>query len=580
MSEEAEEVQAIGEPVIRPDEEEDDAAFIPVADKIEADKKKWFGVPPVGKRSLPDKLIPGTNISLGPGWNYTVHLVVLIIVEILLWAVYRGITGPIFSGFGTILFYLMHIIFAPTIHLGPIIIYWKFIRKEPGIPFMFTRKNLFTGVVFGLAAGTLWRVFQFVIYDGLATASGLNVPGTFTFFNLMVEDGYWLNFALMTFVMYCIVGPVEEFEFRSFTLDQIWRGKGVITALVISSILFGCSHIPIAIFVYKFPPMQFVAALIGWIVAGTVLAIIYVATRNIWAAIVMHAVGNWTLSVMYMAGSGAEASYTATNMIVDIMTTLLADGLMFIIFLLIFKFLWYPNLMGKKVGPDIIRQLDGFGKVKPMDRSHLQKVAAILVVINVAFLGSVMAVTAIAGTPYPFPGQSSSGGGGGKSFDPSNFAVSEGESAEFIGEYANENSDTDYQFVFSPAEKVYLKSITITVTWTDEEDYQRLIRTWENAPDEFGISASFAPNSSEEDAAPIQASSPMVQNSHGAPGEVTLTLEIEHNKTSSTNGLGIWDITVHCGVCDDNYNSLSVVKYNDLGNAYDLRISTEIYIPE
>lgn len=565
---------------VRPDE------AIPVGEALEEDdsnpeyvqrNKKWFGVPPKGKRPLPQSLIPGTKFSLGPGWNLTVHIGVLIVIEILLWAVYRGVSAPFFAGFGTTLFFVMHIIFAPLIHLGPIIIYWKLIRKEPGVPFMFTRKNLLTGVTLGLMAGTIWRVFQYLIYDSLAVATGLHESGTMTWWNLMGGPGWAFEFALMTFVMYCIVGPVEEFEFRSFALDQIWRGKSVVWALGISSVLFGCSHIPIAIFVYKFPPMMFIAALTGWIIAGVVLGLVYVVTRNIWAAVVMHAVGNWTLSVLWITSASAGGAYTLTNMFVDIATTILADGLMFVIFLIIFKFMWKPRLLGEEGGIGLFKKLDGFKGVKPKDMGHLVKVVVMLVVINFVFLGFVMAVTTGVGTSIWDDIDDTDGPAG--EFIESEYSVEPGEGFGRQS-YADEDTETVIPFAMNISEGQYLKSITVTLTWQDEEDYRRVLRTFENEPDSFGLNVSLAPDPNDDTTTNLTGSAPMTENTHGSPQTISVTVEVKHQTTDSMNGNGTWEIIVMCGECKDKYAATgpAALKYNDFGNDYDLVVETELYV--
>jgi len=537
--------------------------------------RKWFGVPPKGKRAFPQSLIPGTKISLGPGWNLTVHIAVLIIIEILLWAVYRGVSAPFFAGFGTTLFFVMHIIFAPLIHLGPIIIYWKLIRKEPGVPFMFTRKNLLTGVTLGLMAGTIWRVFQFLIYDTLAMATGIH-ESPMTWWNLMGGSGWAFEFALMTFVMYCIVGPVEEFEFRSFALDQIWRGKSVVWALGISSVLFGCSHIPIAIFVYKFTPLMFIAALTGWIIAGVVLGVVYVVTRNIWAAIVMHAVGNWTLSVMIITSASVGGAYTVTHMFVDIATTILADGLMFVIFLIIFKFMWKPRLLGEEGGIGLFKRLDGFKGIKSKDMGHLVKVVVMLVVINFVFLGFVMAVTTGVGTSIWDDIDGDDGPAG--EFIASDYSIEPGEGFGRQS-YADENTETAISFAMNISEGQYLKSVTATLTWQDEEDYQRILRTWENEPDSFGLNVSVAANPNDDTTSNLNGSVPMTENAHGSSQTISVTVEVEHQTTDSMNGNGTWEIIVMCGECKDKYASgPAAVYYNDFGNDFDLVVETEMYV--
>jgi membrane protease YdiL (CAAX protease family) len=296
---------------------------------------KWYGVPPVGARPLP------------PKWTYVLMVFGVIGLEIGIWAVYRYFTAPIFAGYGTELFFLIHIIAAPTIHLIPIILFWLLIRRERGLPFTFTKKLIMSGVIVGFIAAIIWRFLEEVTYDVFAGMAGGTVPGTFTFFNLMDSSTITI-LALMTFVHFFIVGPVEELEFRSFAQDQAARVIPNWQALIFSSVLFGCSHIPIALFVYQLPPHIFVGALIGWISAGFVFGVLYIYSRNILACIIMHGMGNWQLSVFYFSSTeiiGAMDSVTAV--VVGTVSSVVADAIMILIIFLIHKYYWQPHRRGE-----------------------------------------------------------------------------------------------------------------------------------------------------------------------------------------------------------------------------------------
>ena len=77
---------------------------------------KWYDVPAVGTKPITGK------------FSWVLIIIFVIIMEIVIWAVYRYITGVVLQlNFGDPLFYTLHIIAAPTIHLGPIFIFWWFI---------------------------------------------------------------------------------------------------------------------------------------------------------------------------------------------------------------------------------------------------------------------------------------------------------------------------------------------------------------------------------------------------------------------------------------------------------------------
>jgi membrane protease YdiL (CAAX protease family) len=346
---------------------------------------KWFGVPPKGERPLPGK------------WNYVLIVVGIIFLEIAIWAVYRYTTAPLFVGFGTELFYLAHIIAAPTIHIIPILLFWKFLRKERGLPFVFTKKLLMSGVIVGFVGAIIWRFLEEVIYDGVAGAAGGTVPGTFTFFNLMDSSTMTL-LALMTFVHFFIVGPVEELEFRGFAQDQAARVIPNWQALMLSSVLFGCSHIPIAVFVYKFPPHIFVVALIGWMSAGVVFGALYMWSRSIFACIVMHGMGNWQLSVFYFQSTALIGGMDSfTTVLVGTVSSVIADAIMILIFFLIHKFYWQPHRRGDPAFGGIFLKLQDFVHEHDFERKPVQITGAILIAFMVVVCAMLMGVTSALG---------------------------------------------------------------------------------------------------------------------------------------------------------------------------------------
>jgi len=143
--------------------------------------------------------------------------------------------------------------------------------------------------------------------------------------------------------------------------------------------------------------------------------------------------------------------------------------------------------------------------------------------------------------------------------------------------YLGENSEVIEEVNITPPENHFLRRITATVTWRDESDIRRIIRTYENEGDEFGIEF-FLPGDERTGQEPISRSSDMVANQHGSPGEVTLELGLDHEFETSRNGTGIWQITVICGTCGDYYaNFPSLTYYQDDGNEYSLSLEYDYY---
>jgi len=296
--------------------------------------KKWYGVPPKGSGPLPGK------------WRFVGEIFIVILIELVLWGIYRYVSAPFIRPFGSLKFYIVHIIAAPTVHLIPIILYWKLYRKEKGIPFTFTRTRIMSGVMIGLLSAILWRVLQMLTSDTMSGIAGGSEFGTLGFFSLLDTTTVPL-FAIMTFVHFCIVGPVEELQFRGFTQDQAARVLPNWQALTFASILFGLSHVPIAITVYKMPIAQLIVAEIGWMTAGAVIGALYMWSRNIYAVIVMHGMANWQLSVFFFQSRAtADGMSTMTGVTVGTLTSLIVNAIMIIVFYLIFKYYWEPQRKG------------------------------------------------------------------------------------------------------------------------------------------------------------------------------------------------------------------------------------------
>lgn len=150
-----------------------------------------------------------------------------------------------------------------------------------------------------------------------------------------------------------------------------------------------------------------------------------------------------------------------------------------------------------------------------------------------------------------------------------------------------EDSQVPVAFTFNSSEgdvEHKLKTLTITLTWTDEEDINRLgflPTTFENQGDSFALEAVYTADPNDETTMNISSSTDYVTNNHGSSGVVTLTIEIGHSFEDSRNGTGDWNIIVKLGTCG-NYeaNRPAVLGYTDSSNDFEISIETEIYIPK
>ncbi|UCE36733.1 MAG: CPBP family intramembrane metalloprotease [Thermoplasmata archaeon] len=516
-----------------------------IKEEIQEDNK-WYGVPSKGEKPLPGKQ------------QYVLLILGVIIVQICIWAVYRNISAPYISPFGSLKFYIAHIIFSPTIHLIPILVFWRYVRKERGLPFKFTKKLLMSGIIVGFIGAIMWRLLEEFGYDALAGAAGGTAPGTMTFFNLLDPP---LLFSIMTFVQFFVVGPVEELEFRSFAQDQSARVLPNWQALFFSSVLFGCSHIPIALFVYELPPHIFVAALWGWISAGFVFGVLYIYSRNIFACIVMHGMGNWQLSVFYF--QSAETSMDpATYSLVNIGTSLIADAIMILFFYFIHKYYWQPHRRGEPAFGGIFLSLQDFVHDHDFEKKPVTTTLAILVAFCMVVCSAFVGITHAFGET-DLSKMYYGGGGGGADVGYLESLIASAELETGSGSLGEGQSKT---MSFRSEKDRYLKEVTITVTWTDEPDGGGIIISYENQPDTFNVIISGLNTSSEDTGS----------NAHGEEGSVSteLSFTIEDIANVIANEGDEYEVTVTISLEDagDQEDPFGITGSTDSGNDYSYEI--------
>jgi len=490
--------------------------------------------------------------------NYIVQIFLVILAEICIWAVYRNLTAPYFAGFGTMWFYLAHIVAAPIIHLVPIIIFWKHFRKERGLPFKFSTKLLMSGLIIGFIGAIIWRISEQFIYTGTAGLAGANVANSFTFYNLLETPSM---FALMTFVMFFVVGPVEELEFRSFTQDQASRALSNKQAVIFSSILFGCSHIPIALFVYRlYDPSWwgFVGALYSWIAAGVTFAVLYMYSRNIWACVVMHGMGNWQLSVFYFTSDQNFASPFSGAM-VEIVTSTLANGLMIFFFYYINKNYWQPHRRGEPAFNGAFMRLQEFVFNHDFGKKHWTETLRVCTIFCVMVCALLMVAAIGAGVIYE---EDTSDGDSDSVIDLSGYE----ESSETLSGGGTLDEGQSEMVPVTSENGSYIKSVTVTLTWTDEPDERIFIRTYENQPDTFSVTVS-GPNGSlvtQEDS-----------NPPGGQGTITATLSFEREEIEMIlmNDTTPYDLSVEITlVSAGNKETIGLIALTDNSNEYSYSI--------
>jgi dipeptide/tripeptide permease len=132
--------------------------------------------------------------------------------------------------------------------------------------------------------------------------------------------------------------------------------------------------------------------------------------------------------------------------------------------------------------------------------------------------------------------------------------------------HSDENTDTTFEVEVPGSNMV---NVTFTLKWTDEPDIRRLVRVYENQPDEFGLEVT-APNGTVE-------ISSLVKNPPGAEGSVSVSVKLDPGKPGEDSNPGPFSVTVRCGTCGDLTNPYSATLYTDTGNDWELEISHTYY---
>jgi hypothetical protein len=152
------------------------------------------------------------------------------------------------------------------------------------------------------------------------------------------------------------------------------------------------------VFVYQFPPHIFVVALIGWMSAGAVFGFLYMWSRSIFAVIVMHGMGNWQLSIFYFQSTeliGGMDSFT--TVLVGTLSSVIADGIMILIFFLIHKYYWQPHRRGESAFGGIMLKIQDFIHDHDFERKPIVITTVLLIAFIMVTCGMLMGVTAAFG---------------------------------------------------------------------------------------------------------------------------------------------------------------------------------------
>ena len=154
--------------------------------------------------------------------------------------------------------------------IGIFLLLWilmKFVDKEPFMNLGFSLKGKMKDIILGMVLGFLLMAVGYSI---------LILLGEIKF----VSFNYDLKSIILLFLLFIAVSLVEEMYVRGYVLKNLLKSFNPVISLIISSAIFALLHF--------FNPNVNYIALTELFIAGILLGISYVYTKNLWFPIALH----------------------------------------------------------------------------------------------------------------------------------------------------------------------------------------------------------------------------------------------------------------------------------------------------
>jgi membrane protease YdiL (CAAX protease family) len=427
---------------------------------------KWGDLPPVGEKPIADR------------WRYAGEVVGIFFIWLAIWAVYRY-TRTISNVDETPLGPIISVLAPVIVTLSLPIIWWRWRRRERGLPFLLTRRNLFSSILVACIAVVVFFIFYFLSYPILLNLMGAEIEGELTFWADWRAFGLGWLVATTLFYM-VIIGPVEELFHRGFVQDQINRVFSPWFGIIIASVVFVLGHVPIDFMVYQLD-------LAGWglrwlssfpfaIGAG----IFYHWSRNIWGVAVYHGLYDLFLSLSRIeyGMTGPELTYLSWYLIFAVW--FIAELIIMVAFAYAgYRLLWKGDRPSGSLG-FIVRGISdaapGRGLLQSIHRflasrrivrlarrvdisgGHTREVLS-LALIGVVIFGNL----AISGAFGQVPDFGTDGGNG-----PGGGVDGHMETLPMETEHAYIYDQTTEDFAYQLGTERFYAFINLTLTWVDE----------------------------------------------------------------------------------------------------------------
>ena len=154
--------------------------------------------------------------------------------------------------------------------IGIFLLLWilmKFVDKEPFMNLGFSLKGKMKDIILGMVLGFLLMAVGYSI---------LILLGEIKF----VSFNYDLKSIILLFLLFIAVSLVEEMYVRGYVLKNLLKSFNPVISLIISSAIFALLHF--------FNPNVNYIALTELFIAGILLGVSYVYTKNLWFPIALH----------------------------------------------------------------------------------------------------------------------------------------------------------------------------------------------------------------------------------------------------------------------------------------------------
>lgn len=146
-------------------------------------------------------------------------------------------------------------------------IFTKFIDQTPFISLGFHLKNRWKDIIFGIFLGFIIMAFGYAI---LIQLSEIN------FTSYLIET----KSILLSILLFTSVSIMEEVLCRGYILGQLLEVSNKYVALIISSVVFTALH--------SLNPNMSTIPVLNLFLAGILLGITYIYTKNLWFPIALH----------------------------------------------------------------------------------------------------------------------------------------------------------------------------------------------------------------------------------------------------------------------------------------------------